>query len=286
MSVSIIGCGWLGQALAQSLMAENITVLASYQSKSTLEQLTKLKIPATRLVLPLAVDEKVEFSASMLGIDNTLFEHEVLIIAIPPQLKKGKLDYPLKIQQLVKLAELGETKQIIFLNSTAIYNGLVGEVDENQAFNLAAEKVATLVAAEQAVQEFSQQVDILRLAGLVGPNRHPGKFLRSDRVFTGASAQVNLVHQTDVVNIIKLLIAKSSKQSSNIYNVVSGTKVDRKSYYQVAAKALGLTTPRFEPEHVNCAGKQVVGEKLRQKLHYSYVYDDLVKWASGVYINA
>ncbi len=278
MSVSIVGCGWLGQALAKSLMAEGTFVLASYQSQSTLDKLNELNIPATPLSLPCAVDDKDE----IVGVDKALFEQDVLVIAIPPQLKKGKVDYPLKIQQLVTLAERGKTQHIILLNSSAIYNGIEGEVDENQALNLDAEKVATLVEAEQAVQTFTQKVHILRLAGLVGPKRHPGKFLQSGRVFTDASAQVNLVHQTDVVNIIKLLIKDSSAQSSAVYNVVSGTQVDRKSYYQTAAKALGLTIPEFAQEPVLKPGKSVKGDKLRQNLGYSYVYDDLVKWASSL----
>ena len=278
MSVSIVGCGWLGQALAKSLMAEGTYVLASYQSQSTLEKLNELNIPATALTLPCAVDDKGE----IFGVDKALFEQDVLVIAIPPQIKKGKVDYPLKIQQLVALAERGQIKHIILLNSTAIYNGIEGEVDENQALNLSAEKVATLLEAEQAVQMFTKQVHILRLAGLVGPKRHPGKFLQSGRVFTDASAQVNLVHQTDVVNIIKLLIKDSSRHSPAIYNVVSGTKVDRKSYYQAAAKALGLPIPEFEQAPVLNPSKKVNGDKLRQNLGYSYVYDDLVKWASSL----
>ena len=278
MSVSIIGCGWVGQALAKSLMAEGAFVLASYQSQSTLDKLNELNISAIPLSLPCAVDVKGE----MVGVDKALFEQDVLVIAIPPQLKKGKVDYPLKIQQLVALAERGKTKHIILLNSTAIYNGIEGEVDENQALNLNAEKVATLVEAEQAVQMFTKQTHILRLAGLVGPKRHPGKFLQSGRLFTAASAHVNLVHQTDVVNIIKLLINHRNELSSDIYNVVSGTKVDRKTYYQAASKALGITPPEFELETSLKSGKSVKGDKLRKNLGYSYVYDDLVKWVSSL----
>lgn len=274
MSVSIIGCGWLGQALAKSLMAEGVFVLASYQSQSTLDKLNALKIPATPLILPCDVDEQDE----IVGVDKALFAQDVLVIAIPPQLKKGKVDYLLKIQQLIRLAELGKTKKIILLNSTAIYNGLVGKVDENKALNLDAEKVATLFAAEQATLAFSKQVHILRLAGLVGPSRHPGNFLRSDRIFTNASAQVNLVHQTDVVNIIKMLIKNVTESPATVYNVVSGTKASRKRYYQVAAKALGLSPPRFEAEQARHESKQVVGDKLRQELHYHYHYDDLLQW--------
>ena len=158
MSVSIIGCGWLGQALAQALLAENIEVLASYQSQSTLEKLNSLNIPSTQLMLPITADiNELENNLDIAGVEQALFQQDVLVIAIPPQLKKGRLDYPLKIQQLVKLAELGQTKQIVLLNTTAIYNGLVGEIDESKALNLSAEKVETLLAAEQAVQEFSNR---------------------------------------------------------------------------------------------------------------------------------
>ena len=280
MSVSIIGCGWLGQALAPVLLAENIQVLASYQSESTLEKLNRLNIPSTQLMLPIATDiSEFDSNTEIAGVDKALFQQDVLVIAIPPQLKKGRLDYPLKIQQLVKLAELGKTKQIILLNTTAIYNGLVGEIDESHTLNLTAEKVETLLAAEEAVQAFSQQVSILRLAGLVGPNRHPGKFLQSNRLFKNASAKVNLVHQTDVINIIKMLIKGKSKASTRIYNVVSGTKASRKFYYQKTAKAMGITEPRFEQEQDSNTSKEVIGDKLRNEMNYHYVYDDLLEWA-------
>ena len=274
MSVSIIGCGWLGQALAASLQADKISVLASYQSQATLEKLKNLNIAAIQLSLPLSDLSVKNFAA--------LFQQKILVIAIPPQLKKGKLDYPLKIQQLVQQAELGQTQHIILLNSTAIYNGLAGEVNESSALDLNAEKVSTLLAAEHEATKFSKQVHILRLSGLVGPNRHPGKFLQSNRVFTNASAQVNLVHQTDVVNIIQQLITSSVDNITKIYNVVSATKSDRKSYYQVAAKAMNLPIPNFEEEKVDNKGKQISGKKLRDELNYQYHYDDLLQWATTV----
>jgi nucleoside-diphosphate-sugar epimerase len=278
MSVSIVGCGWLGQALAKRLLVEKVQLLASYQSQSTREKLDSLQIPSTPLTLPVALhDNDLQASTT---VDKALFQHDVLVIAIPPQLKKSRVDYPLKIQQLVKLAELGQTKKIILLNSTAIYNGLIGEIGESARLNRHAEKVEILLAAEQAVQVFSKQVCILRLAGLVGPNRHPGKFLQSNRLFENANAQVNLVHQTDVVNIIKKLIEDTKGELRAIYNVVSGTNTNREDYYQVAAKAMGLAAPRFEQAQGSVAGKQIVGDKLRNELDYQYVYDDLLHWAS------
>ena len=280
MSVSIIGCGWLGKALALRLLASNVKVIASYQSQQSLAKLNALNIPATQLMLPILDDvmccHRLE---AITGVDIALFQQEVLIIAIPPQLKKGRKDYPLKIQQLVRLAELGKIKHIILLNSTAIYNGLEGAVNEASKLDGNAEKVASLLAAEHAVQGFSKHVNILRLAGLVGPNRHPGKFLQANRVFENASATVNLVHQTDVVNIIEKLIQLNSADcKQSIYNVVSNTDCQRRTYYQTAAQALGLAVPQFAIEHQHHAGKKIIGATLRRELAYDYIYDDLLSW--------
>ena len=279
-SVSIIGCGWLGQALAQRLLASHTKLIASYQSAQSHDKLKALNIPATQLILPL-VDDVMSCKQldEIAGVDPKLFQQDVLIIAIPPQLKKGRVDYPLKIQQLVHLAELGNTQHIILLNSTAIYNGLVGKVDEASQLNMNAEKVASLLAAEQAVKSFSKRVHILRLAGLVGPDRHPGKFLQAKRVFENASATVNLVHQTDVVNILNSLIhLDSTDRKQSIYNVVSNTDSDRQGYYQLAAQALNLPIPQFALEQEQSSGKKIIGAALRNELGYHYRYDDLLSW--------
>ena len=56
MSVSIIGCGWLGQVLAQRLLASGSKVIASYQSPQSHEKLNELKIPNCQLILPIICD--------------------------------------------------------------------------------------------------------------------------------------------------------------------------------------------------------------------------------------
>ena len=280
MSVSIIGCGWLGQALATRLMANKIDIIASYQSKKTSDKLADLAISATKLILPLSEEVITADSLdNITNVDVSLFQQSVLIIAIPPQLKKGRVDYPLKIQQLIHLAELGGTQHIILLNSTAIYNGLQGRVDEISKLDLSAEKVASLVAAEQAAKKFTKRLTILRLAGLVGPNRHPGKFLQAKRVFENPNAPVNLVHQIDVVNIIEQLIDSSNLDMEHCtYNVVSNTDSNRQQYYQVAAAALNLPVPNFVCDQQPATGKKIIGEKLRAALDYRYQQDELLVW--------
>lgn len=47
-----------------------------------------------------------------------------------------------------------------------------------------------------------QPVNRPRLAGLVGPSRHPGRWLAGKTGLPGGNAPVNLVHQDDVIGIL------------------------------------------------------------------------------------
>ncbi|MEO9373094.1 hypothetical protein ABI428_35485, partial [Pseudomonas aeruginosa] len=59
-------------------------------------------------------------------------------------------------------------------------------------------------------------VDILRLAGLVGPGRHPGRFFAGKTAPDGEHG-VNLVHLEDVIGAITLLL--QAPKGGHIYNI-------------------------------------------------------------------
>ena len=58
-------------------------------------------------------------------------------------------------------------------------------------------------------------VDILRLAGLVGPGRHPGRF--AGKTAPDGEHGVNLVHLEDVIGAITLLL--QAPKGGHIYNI-------------------------------------------------------------------
>lgn len=291
-SVGIIGCGWLGKALATSLLEKGVPVLATSSKLDNVERLNQQLIIAQQLMLP---------------TDNTkLAQHDVftkqnLVIAITPQFKQGRTDYADKIAQLVNAAQQrGLVQHIILLSSTAVYHGLTGNVDEESSLNMATEKVQILNAAEQTVLHFpeqrakqgSKQGTVIRLAGLVGPERHPGKFLLANKILSNSATPVNLIHQQDAVGLIESLLQVKSLQgysqqylhgsSQGIFNGVSDTHVSKKEYYQVAAKALNLTSPLFTPENapqsINETTRVVSGEKAKKDLNYKFVYPNLLAW--------
>ena len=282
-SVGIVGCGWLGRVFAQQLKAQGVQVLATRSNIDNTEQLKNQGINAEVLSLP---------AEQVLLNTHAIFKQQCLVIAITPQFREGRLDYADKVKQLVESAKAGNfVEQIILLSSSAIYNGLSGQVEESIILDLSADKVSVLNDAEQAVLDFNTNNDIesndnpvnkdayvLRLSGLVGPNRHPGKFLLNGRMLKSPQAIVNLIHQQDAIGLI-LALLKSDIRGA-IFNGVSSTQVTKKQYYQAAANALQLPAPSFEESNLALESepKIVSGTKTRVELHYSFVYDDLLNW--------
>ncbi len=271
LTVGIIGCGWLGKALATNLLEQGSKVLATSSQQSNVEQLQNKGIEAQQLLLPSCIKQLSQ---------HDVFTQQYLVIAITPQFRQGRTDYATKVAQLVEAAEKqGVTQKIILLSSTAIYQGLEGTVDESTPLALAelnlAEKAPILNAAEQAVLNFNQQGSVLRLSGLVGPERHPGNFLRANKTLKNSTAPINLIHQQDAVGLILSLIKSVSSQG--IFNGVSETHVSKACYYQQAAKSLGLESPVVSDKGDDST-RIVSGDKAKQELGYSFIYPDLLAW--------
>jgi len=271
-SIGIIGCGWLGKALAISLLKNDMSVLATSSNLANVDKLNQQGIDAQQLTLPIDNTELVQ---------HDVFTQQCIIIAITPKFKQGRTDYAEKIAQLVSAAQQGGlVEHIILLSSTAVYHGLVGNVDEDSQLSLTTEKVQMLNAAEQHVLNFSKlssklfskQGSVLRLAGLVGPERHPGKFL----TLSNSTAPINLIHQQDAVGLIESLIKAQSEQE--VFNGVSDTHVSKQEYYQAAAQALSLKAPIFAQKHLNDISRIVSGEKAKQVLNYKFIYPNLLTW--------
>lgn len=279
-SVGIIGCGWLGSALAHQLQGKGIKVVATRSNSDNVEQLVSQSIDASVLLLP---NKQSELNG------HPVFKSQCLVIAITPQFKQGRADYGDKIDQLIIAAKASScVEQIILLSSTAVYNGLLGDIAETAELNFRADKVSILNQAEQAVVSFNDGDNklayVLRLAGLVGPNRHPGKFLLNGRMLKSPEAKVNLIHQQDVIGLIESLLSESI--TSGIFNGVSPTHVSKKEYYQAAAESLGIAVPCFEVsskvegDDANDKARVIKGDKAEAELSYQFAYPDLLDWLS------
>ncbi|WP_286234618.1 hypothetical protein [Thalassotalea sediminis] len=269
LSVGIVGCGWLGLALAKTCIEKSINVVVTTQREESLANACQLGIKGHCLSFPTSGGSDVTYP---------VFDQQVLVICIPPGLRRGKKDYADNIKNIMAHAKTGGVKKVLLISTTAVYQGYTGQVDETTPLKLDIEKVAILANAEQHALKFSEDSAVFRCGGLVGPHRHPGQFFSPGRMVKGPNSYVNLVHQTDVVNQLMAFITQHLM--GGIYNCVSDMQVTKQHFYEVAAKALGKKNPVFDPLSDVDLGKQVIANKIRQETGITFTHDDLVCWAS------
>jgi len=269
--IAIIGLGWVGTPLALSLIDKGHQVLGTTTSMTKQNELSHVGITSEIFSISAGA-----LSNTLTSIDN----FDVMLIAITPGFNRGATDYPDNIKQLVALAELRNIKQVILLSSTGAYTGLTGTVNEGAELAQHITKVEQLNEAEQAVLGFSQCSQVLRLAGLVGPNRLPGKFLAGKKNLAEPHEKVHLIHLTDVLGIIQAFIGAAHQ--GGIYNCVSPTNSTRQCFYQQAAMAMGLEPPVFVKEAAPSEVKVINSQKLQDKMAYQFVEPDITQWLKRV----
>lgn len=182
-----------------------------------------------------------------------LLQADVIVLNIPPfaeELDWFK-DWPWK-----------QDSWIIFLSSTSVYQDGNFEVNEFSAL-----EDNHLVQQEKWISHHFQHHTILRLGGLLGGSRHPGKFLSGRTNLKSPLHAVNLIHQEDVVSFIRTVIKKKLKEE--IINVVSDQHASRKDYYQGYAEAFNLPLPQFD-ESDKSLGKVVSNEIMKK--HYQLIH--------------
>ncbi len=275
--IGIIGAGWLGQPLAQALTKEGAEVLVTRRDPDAVANLNAQGLKALQLSLPCTAED----------FPSKLLKRDCLIISIPPGLRHGETDYQQKLEQLVSFVQSpqSEVKQLILISSTAVYNGLNGVVTERSKLNLQGNKVEALAAAEQVILNSPNTNNIvLRLGGLMGYNRQPGRFFTKDSLIPNPDSVINFIHQDDVIGLLNCILqyhCGKARAGKHIYNGVTPHHPSRRDFYQLAMKALGQDQATFaqqqETEKDGICGKQV-DSVFVDKFGYNFKHHDLLDW--------
>ena len=230
--VAIVGLGWLGMPLALSLTARGWQVTGSKTTQDGVEAARMCGIDS----YPLRLEPQLVCDTEDL---DALMNVDALVITLPARRTgAGEGFYLQAVQEIVDTALAYHIPRIVFTSSTSVYGNVNGTVKENSPRLPETASGQVLKELEDWLHNLpGTSVDILRLAGLVGPSRHPGRF------FAGKSAPdgqhvVNLVHLQDVVAAIELLL--QAPKGGHIYNLCAPRHPARGLFYPQMARELGL----------------------------------------------
>ncbi|MGB0899588.1 MAG: NAD-dependent epimerase/dehydratase family protein [Psychrobium sp.] len=259
-NILIIGSGWLGLPLAKSLNQQGQHVTATTTSINKV-------IAGDVNIIHLDTQDPESISAICMHFD-------VMIITIPPKRGLGN-DYLAELTQLNQLAISLAIPHVLFTSSTSVFGNNKNLVNENSSMQPTTESAKAMVAFEQLIHDAPEYLaTTIKLSGLIGCDRHPGRFLAGKTDVANPDAPVNLVVKEDVIGIISAVIQQGIWQQSLI--ACAPSHPSRHKFYTAAATHLGLTPPTFISEtRIN---KTVDAMHTSQLLKYQYQYPDLMKW--------
>ena len=263
MTISILGCGWLGFPLAQHLLQKGYTIKGSTTSESKLPILQAEGIASYLIKATPEVEGNLKF-----------FKSDILILNIPPKRRTPQVEifHPQQITSIIKAAKKGGITKVIFASSTGVYPNTGGIVTEATPTNPVRNSRIALVKAEQLLlAETTFQTTIVRLAGLVGGDRKAGRFFAGKTNIPNGNARVNMVHRQDCIQIITTIIEQN--HWGEIFNVCAAQHPTKADFYTAQAQKQGFATPSFLRNETTDF-KIVSNEKVKQVLGYRFLWDD------------
>lgn len=262
-SISVIGLGWFGAAFAESAKSQ-YQIMGSH---STNHKVAESKADGIKRYYFNLLD------ADSFGNLSALFDTDAVILNIPPSLgglgKEGA--YGKAMRQILKELNNSKVLQLIFISSTGVFGGHQFLVNEMTAPEPDTENGRILLEAEKLfLREFKQTSIIIRPAGLVGGNRHPGRFMAEKQDIKGRLHPVNIVHREDL--ILAVHGAMAAKRTA-IYHAVASEHPSKQAFYTAAAIALGAPAPDFLIKDKS-SGKMVSGEWTKNQLDAAFRYEN------------
>lgn len=252
-SISVLGCGWLGKALAIQLARKGYPVKGSNTTDLSFSELTAAGIS------PFIIDLNKHDN----NFDNFL-SSDILVISITSKNVTSFNDF---IQQIKR----HKIKKILFISSSSVYpktNGIVTE--ETSVVNTFLSKVEDLFKSNTNFQS-----TIIRFGGLFGYNRKPGNFFKDNKKIQDPDGCINLIHRDDCIQIIEHVIEREVWNET--LNASTDTHPTRREFYKKEMIKLGREKPIFNEDSTN-EYKIVSSEKLKKLLNYFFKYPDLLNY--------
>ncbi|WP_103020037.1 SDR family oxidoreductase [Salinibacter altiplanensis] len=267
--ISILGCGWLGRPLGRHLVAHGVHVRGSTTTPEKVDPLRGEGLEPYLLTLaPALAGENA----------SAFFESPILVLNVPPSRSADDAEayYCRQIDAVREAASDGAVEWILFASSTGVYPNVertVTEADQPPGRPGALPGTrrstgrAVLAAEERLMSDPSFATTVVRLGGLYGGDRHPGRFLAGRSGIGRPEAPVNLIHREDCVALLTTLLEQDVRDE--VFNACADAHPTRQALYTRAAEVLGLDPPAFDASD-STTGKRVDSQKVKDRCGYQF----------------
>jgi len=261
MRVLVVGCGYVGKRLAETLAAAGHEVLGVSRAAIKLASASHTTCDITRR------EDIAGLPAQFDWVINTV-----------SSTKGGVEEYrAVYLEGTKHLLEHLRFDKYLFTSSTSVYAQNDGSmVMETSAAEPASPTSRVLRETEELVLGTPASM-VLRVAGIYGPGRGHlfQQFLRGEaRIHGEGNRFLNMIHRDDVVSAV----IKAMEGGRGIYNVVDDEPVTERDFFQWLAENLRLDLPPSVPETElssrkrGVTNKRVSNARLRRELGFALKY--------------
>jgi nucleoside-diphosphate-sugar epimerase len=288
-TLDIIGCGYLGRAVATACQRRGWRVRALTRNPATAAELMRAGVDDVQAH---PVRSTAWRQAWARPGDAVLY-----CVAAGSSTAQAYRQAYVEDQRLVLdwVHASGGVAHYVYTGSTAVFahgdGQRVAEGDAGPEATLGP-TARELLAAERLLTPAPAGVGrafVLRLAGLYGPGRH----LLLDRVRSAVPTipgsgeyYLNLIHRDDAVAAIFAALQAPASNTGGIYNIADGNPPRRRELVAWIAAKLGLPAPGFQPDDPAARGRDrgspaggpphriIAIDKARGDLGFAPVYTD------------
>ncbi|MEJ6583516.1 MAG: NAD(P)-binding domain-containing protein [Crocinitomicaceae bacterium] len=252
MNWTIIGCGWLGTSLAETLLNSGDDVIGTTTRPEKKSELEQKGIKSVTFKL------NSQISTEIIGFS------EIVVLSVPPFNRTNTTDYGDALVNLVQ--QFHPNTKFLFLGSTGIYPQKNGVYTEEYDFKIEERNNSLFKAEEKLTEALSSRLTILRLGGLFGEDRHPIYQLSGRANIANPKGKINFAGKNDIISILNKIVQLN--QFGEIFNIVFPEHPTRESYYYLKAKEFNLIPPsfNFSPSII----REISSKKVQSILHFKF----------------
>jgi nucleoside-diphosphate-sugar epimerase len=235
--IGILGSGWLGSALAEKAQKKGHEIWVTTTTEGKVNTLQNKGFHAQFLRLS---------ESTLEGTLDFFNDIDTLVITIPPGLRKNpQRNYVALIEQIIEKTESYKIQRVLFTSSTSVYGFQKGIITETSELLGATPSAKQIIDVEQKLLKNKNfESCIVRLGGLMGPERHPIFTLSGKKNLPNPLSPINFIHREDATAILLQIV--ENWKGNQTYNAVTPFHPSRKEYYTQMAKMAQLSPPKFE----------------------------------------